>query len=65
MGAVFSHTEGFTKLSELWPAIGFHTVSSGLGMLCLRWAGIGQQKGETPATAAKQDPGKAAPATRG
>lgn len=35
MGAVFSHAEGFTKLSEMWGAIAFHAVFTGLGVLCL------------------------------
>lgn len=65
MGGVFSHTEGFTMLSELWGGLAFHTVSGGLGMFCLGRAGIGLQPGETPARAEKQDPGKAAPAPRG
>ena len=40
MGAVFSHTEGFTRLSELWGAIAFHTVASGLGVFCMGRSGV-------------------------
>ena len=65
MGGVFSHAEGYSKLSELWGGLAFHTVSGGLGMFCFARAGIGQQRGEAPAKAEKQDPGKAAPAVRG
>jgi len=43
LGAVFSHAEGFTRLSQLWGAIAFHVVSTGLGMFCLGKAGVGQQ----------------------
>jgi len=65
MGGVFSHAEGFSRLSELWGGLGFHTVSAALGMFCLGRAGIGLQKGETPVKVEKQDPKKAAPAVRG
>ena len=65
MGGVFSHSEGFTRMSELWGGLAFHTVSGALGMLCLGRAGIGLQKGETPAKAEKQGSEKAAPAVRG
>jgi len=52
-------------LSELWGGLAFHTVSGGLGMICLGRAGIGLQPGETPVKAEKQGPGKATPAPRG
>jgi len=65
MGGVFSHAEGFSKLSELWGGLAFHTVSAGLGMFCLGRAGMGLRPGEKPAKVEKQDPKKAAPAVRG
>ena len=65
MGGVFSHAEGFSKLSELWGAIAFHTVSTGLGMFCLGRAGIGLQPGEEPLATKKQEPTKSAPSVRG
>ena len=43
MGGVFSHSEGFTRLGQLWGAIAFHVVSTGMGMFCLGKGGIGQQ----------------------
>jgi len=39
MGAVFSRTEGFTQLSQLWGAILFHTVTMALGIVCIGRAG--------------------------
>jgi hypothetical protein len=32
MGAVASHTPGFTSLGELWPALAFHTLASFAGV---------------------------------
>jgi hypothetical protein len=32
MGAVASHTPGFTSLGELWPALAFHTLVSFAGV---------------------------------
>ena len=65
MGGVFSHAEGFSKLSDLWGGIAFHVVSTGLGMFCLGRAGIGLARGEKPALGKGQDSNKAAPAMRG
>jgi len=64
MGGVFSQAEGFTRLSELWGGLAFHTITGGLGMFCLGRAGIGLQPGETPVKAEKQGPGTATPAPR-
>ncbi len=35
MGAVFSHTEGYTSLDLLWGGLAFHTVCMGLGVFLL------------------------------
>jgi len=43
LGMVFSHSEGFTRLSQLWGPIVSHVVTTGLGMFCLGKAGMGQQ----------------------
>jgi hypothetical protein len=32
MGAVASHTPGFTSHSEVWPALGFHTLATFAGV---------------------------------
>jgi hypothetical protein len=43
MEGVFSHEQGFTRLSQLWAPIAFHMVSTGLGMFCLGKVGANQQ----------------------
>jgi len=35
MGAVFSHSEGFASLGELWGAMAFHTLAMALGVFSL------------------------------
>jgi hypothetical protein len=43
MGAVFSHAEGYIRMSEMWGPMSFHVVFTGLGMFCLGKAGVGLQ----------------------
>jgi hypothetical protein len=58
MGGVFSHAEGFARMSEVWGSLAFHVVFTGLGMFCLGKAGVGQQ-------AAPAKAGSLQPATQG
>ncbi len=38
MGGVFSQTEGFTSVNQLWAGLAFHAISTGLGTAMLATA---------------------------
>jgi hypothetical protein len=48
LGGVFSQSEGFTRLNDMWGALGFHAIAMALGTFCIgRAASAGTPRAES------------------